>query len=157
MSFKYESQRKEQCVCYICWFSSFCSKMFFPQLQPIFPIVQEFSQGYHGRQRTTPHSFSTLPMIGSYQCCIQSLSFSQMFSYKPVPPRTLQSPKLMTTVCPLKYTDVRNCFTRFSTTYPPFLVQTHMTPLLLLLTSDLSHATPPCYIQNNSKKKYDCY
>ena len=93
MSSKYESQRKEQCVCYICWFSSFCSKRFFPRLQPIFPTVQEFSQGYD-RQRTTRHSFSTLPMICSYQCCIQSLSFSQMFSYKPVPPKTLQTPKV---------------------------------------------------------------
>ena len=27
-----------------------------------------------------------------------------------------KSPKLVTTVCPLTYTDVRNCFTRFSTT-----------------------------------------
>ena len=65
-----------------------------------------------------------------------------------------KSLKLVTTVCPLKYTDVRNCFTRFSTTYPPVLVQTHMTPLLLPLTSDLRHARPPCYIENNSKKKW---
>ena len=27
-----------------------------------------------------------------------------------------KSPKLVTTICPLTYTDVRNCFTRFSTT-----------------------------------------
>ena len=42
--------------------------------------------------RTTRHSFSTLPMICSYQRCIQSLSFSQMFSNKPVPLKTLRMP-----------------------------------------------------------------
>ena len=32
-----------------------------------------------------------------------------------------------------------------------------MIPLLLLLTSDLGHAMPPCYKENNSKKKNNCY
>ena len=32
-----------------------------------------------------------------------------------------------------------------------------MIPLLLLLTSDLSHARPPCYKENNSKKINDSY